>query len=111
MKKFLMTLAAVLSLSAPLAAQVDPGEDAALKARLEEQFRDSKEIHARFVDRYYWDNSPQIQVEVMNGNVILRGFVQDSEAKEAYEKIARQTPGVKNVDVRIRVIPSERKVD
>ena len=111
MKKLLMIFAAVLAISAVPSAWADPKDDLQIKEQLLQQFRDSKEIHARFDDNYYWDNSSQIQVDVQGGNVVLRGFVQDSEAKQAYEKITRTTPGVKNVDVRIRVVPSARKVD
>lgn len=112
MKKFLAGWNLALLLAAlAMPVWAGPAEDEEIKAKLEEQYQDSKEIHGRYVERYYWDESAEVQVLVADGVVTLRGIVQDSEAKGAYLRIARETSGVINVVDKIRVIPSERKVD
>lgn len=112
MKKFFSLLGMIAVLSGwGIPAQAAWVDDERIKQKLEEQYAESKEIHGRYDARYYWDTSDQVKIEVMDGVVTLRGLVQDSEAKRAYERIARETPGVKEVVVKIRVVPSERKVD
>lgn len=110
-KSFLGMLLLFALFAVPKFSFADSAEDAQIKQSLQQEYDASKEIHARFVDRYYWDESPEVRIEVHDGLVTLRGFVENSLAKEWYEKIARETPGVKDVVVNIRVVPVERKVD
>lgn len=86
-------------------------QDAELKQTLEEAFNNSNEIHARFDDNFFWDETSNVRVKVAEGVVTLRGIVTSTEAKRGFIKIAEQTPGVKEVVAKIRVIPTARKVD
>ncbi len=110
MKRFtLLVFVFSLFVVSPLFAQ--SASDLELKQTLEESFRNSNEIHARFDDNFYWSETSSIRVEVLNGVVSLRGIVTNFESKSAYIKIAETTPGVTEVVAKIRVIPSARKVD
>jgi len=100
---------ALLLMASPVCA--GPAEDESLKQTLEEAFRTSNEIHARFDTRYFWDDSSSVKVLVKDGVVTLRGIVQTFEARRGFIRIARETAGVSEVIEKIRVIPSARKVD
>ena len=89
----------------------ESAQDLQLKQTLEEAFTNSNEIHARFDDNFFWDETSNVHVLVENGIVTLKGIVTTYEAKKGFIKIAQQTPGVQEVVEKIRVIPSPRKVD
>lgn len=85
--------------------------DLELQQTLEKSFQNSNEIHARFDERFYWDESSNVRVSVKDQVVTLRGIVSNYEARNAFIKIAETTPGVKEVVAKIRVVPNARKVD
>ena len=108
---FTALLSLFLSPSFLFAQAPEISKDDELKETLESAFSSSNAIHARFDERFFWDESSEVRVAVENGVVTLRGIVPTHEAKEAYIKIAEQTPGVEEVNAKIRVIPTARKVD
>jgi len=61
-----------------------------------------EEINDRLCDNPYIDAS-EIDVEVSNGDVILKGSVNDRESKRLAEDIGDSVAGVKNVENRLRV--------
>lgn len=111
MKRFTVLSALLFSLAFAMNLFAQSSEDLELKQTLEQAYRNSNEIHARFDSRFFWDESQNVRVNVESGVVTLRGIVQTDEAKRTFIQIAEETPGVKEVKAKIRVIPSARKVD
>jgi hypothetical protein len=54
-----------------------------------------------FLDPYI--DASDVEVDVDNGDVILKGTVEDQSSKRRAEDIAETVPGVKNVENRLRV--------
>lgn len=65
-------------------------------------------IHTKLVSKLIVGDPPQhqINVDVMNNNVVLRGSVDTAEEKAEAERIAKETEGVKSVKNQLKV---ERK--
>lgn len=108
-KKTLTSLPFLLLLAG--SAVAGPVEDQMLKSKLEEAYRNSKEIHARFDSQFYWDQSDEVKVSVTDGVVTLRGFVANNKARRSFIRIASELEGVEKVEAKIRVIPYSRKID
>lgn len=60
------------------------------------------DIHNRLSDNPYLD-ATEIEVEVNQGEVVLRGMVEDLDAKRLAEDICETISGVRNVENRLRV--------
>lgn len=64
-------------------------------------------------DRLYddpWLNATDIEVEVQGGDVVLKGTVEDRQAKRRAEDICESVSGVKNVENRLRVVKESKPV-
>jgi osmotically-inducible protein OsmY len=61
-----------------------------------------EDISDRICDNPYLDAS-EVEVEVTNGEVILKGEVNDRESKRLAEDIGESVPGVRNVENRLRI--------
>ncbi|HEY2964563.1 MAG TPA: BON domain-containing protein [Pyrinomonadaceae bacterium] len=66
--------------------------------------RIKEDVNDRLTDDYYLDAS-EIDVQVINGEVVLTGTVNSREDKRRAEDIAESVSGVINVEVRLRVQP------
>lgn len=68
--------------------------------------RSDESIQTEILDRLTSDpevDASEIEIEVENGNVILRGEVVDSEMKEAVETVVRKVAGVHRLNDRLYV--------
>ena len=76
------------------------------------QSLDDAWIHTKIVAKLIGDSrTPErkINVDVVNGEVTLRGTVDTAEAKTAAERIAKETDGVKKVVNQLKVSPGSAK--
>jgi|SRR6516162_5705314 len=64
--------------------------------------RIEEDINERLTE-HSWIDATDVEVSVENGEVTLRGRVNDLEAKDLAEEIAESVYGVKSVDNQIRV--------
>jgi osmotically-inducible protein OsmY len=74
--------------------------------RGDDRIRD--DVNDRLTDEYNVDAS-DIEVSVVNGEVILKGFVLDRFQKRRAEEVAEHVTGVKHVENRIKVDPAISK--
>jgi osmotically-inducible protein OsmY len=68
--------------------------------------RSDDRIHEDVNDRLYddpWLNATDIEVGVQDGDVVLKGTVEDRQAKRRAEDICESVSGVKNVENRLRI--------
>ncbi|MBX9696289.1 MAG: BON domain-containing protein [Cyanobacteria bacterium] len=68
--------------------------------------RISDDIHER-IDRHLDLDAREVDIIVSNGEVTIKGTVQDREDKRLIEEVAEDVFGVKNVQNLLRVTPSE----
>jgi osmotically-inducible protein OsmY len=61
-----------------------------------------EDINERLTE-HSWIDATDVEVSVENGNVTLRGRVDNREAKELAEEIAESVYGIKSVENQIRV--------
>ena len=64
-------------------------------------------------DRLYLDpyiDASDIEVDVEKGDLILKGTVEDRDAKRRAEDIAETVPGVQNVENRLRVAKTNQRI-
>jgi osmotically-inducible protein OsmY len=64
----------------------------------------TNEIRMRIKEAYPDKIVNQVTFSAVGGTVTLKGNVQTARDKEVYERIARSTPGVKNVDNEIIIL-------
>jgi len=76
------------------------------------QSLDDAWIHTKIVAKLIGDSQTperKINVDVVNGEVTLRGTVDTAQAKSEAERIAKETDGVKKVVNQLKVSPSAAK--
>ena len=76
------------------------------------QSLDDAWIHTKIVAKLIGDSKTperKINVDVVNGEVTLRGTVDTAQAKSEAERIAKETDGVKKVVNQLKVTPSPAK--
>ena len=76
------------------------------------QSLDDAWIHTKIVAKLIGDTQTperKINVDVVNGDVTLRGTVDTAQAKSEAERIAKETDGVKKVTNQLKVSPSSAK--
>ena len=76
------------------------------------QSLDDAWIHTKIVAKLIGDSKTperKINVDVVNGDVTLRGTVDTAEAKTEAERIAKETDGVKKVVNQLKVSPASAK--
>jgi osmotically-inducible protein OsmY len=68
-------------------------------------------VHTKIVAKLIGDpDTPErkINVDVVDGNVTLRGTVDTADAKAEAERIAKETEGVKKVTSQLKVVPAKK---
>jgi hypothetical protein len=76
------------------------------------QSLDDAWIHTKIVAKLIGDSQTperKINVDVVNGDVTLRGTVDTNEAKAEAERVAKETDGVKKVTSQLKVAPGSAK--
>jgi hypothetical protein len=76
------------------------------------QSLDDAWIHTKIVAKLIGDSQTperKINVDVVNGEVTLRGTVDTAEAKAETERVAKETDGVKKVTSQLKVTPGSAK--
>ena len=76
------------------------------------QSLDDAWIHTKIVAKLIGDTQTperKINVDVVNGDVTLRGTVDTAQAKSEAERIAKETDGVKKVVNQLKVSPASAK--
>src|SRR6267142_4456062 len=67
-------------------------------------------IHTKIVAKLIGDSKTperKINVDVVNGDVTLRGEVDSADAKAEAERVAKETEGVKKVTNQLKVVPAK----
>src|SRR6266700_7204387 len=75
------------------------------------QSLDDAWIHSKIVAKLIGDTKTperKINVDVVNGDVTLRGNVDTAEAKAEAERVAKDTAGVKKVVNQLKVVPAAK---
>jgi osmotically-inducible protein OsmY len=75
--------------------------------------RSDERIQEDLNDRLYDDpylNATDIEVEVLDGDVVLKGTVEDRQAKRRAEDICESVSAVKNVENRLRIAKESKPV-
>lgn len=70
-----------------------------------------KDIQGRLTGNWFAKNYPGVQVDVNNGNVVLKGSVDSVQDKQYIEKEIKTIRGVRNLDNQIFVRGNESKAD
>lgn len=76
------------------------------------QSLDDAWIHTKIVAKLIGDSQTperKINVDVVNGEVTLRGTVDTNQAKAEAERVAKETDGVKKVTSQLKVSPASAK--